>query len=38
VLEGGATGVLAASVFHFGEFSIAEVKQHMASRGVKVRS
>ena len=38
VLDGGATGVLAASVFHFGEFSIAEVKKDMASRGVKVRS
>ena len=38
VLDGGATGVLAASVFHFGEFSIAEVKKDMASKGVKVRS
>ena len=38
VLNGGATGVLAASVFHFGELSIAEVKHDMALRGVKVRS
>ena len=35
VLDGGATGVLAASVFHFGEFSIAEVKKDMASRGLR---
>ena len=37
VLDAGATGVLAASVFHFGEFSIGEVKKDMALRGVKVR-
>ena len=35
MLDGGATGVLAASVFHFGEFSIAEVKKDMASRGLR---
>ncbi len=37
ILAGGATAVLAASVFHFGEFSIAQAKQSMASRGVRVR-
>ena len=35
--EGGASAVLAASLFHFGEFSIAEVKSYLRSRGVVVR-
>jgi hypothetical protein len=29
--------VLAASIFHFGEFTIAQAKQHMASFGLPVR-
>jgi cyclase len=37
VLEGEADAVLAASIFHFGEFSIAQAKQHMAARGIEVR-
>ncbi|MGD2074458.1 MAG: imidazole glycerol phosphate synthase subunit HisF [Gammaproteobacteria bacterium] len=37
VLEGGADAVLAASIFHFAEFTIAEAKQYMASRGIEVR-
>jgi imidazole glycerol-phosphate synthase subunit HisF len=37
VVKGGASAVLAASVFHFGQFTIAEVKQHMAKAGVAVR-
>ena len=37
VLEGKADAVLAASIFHFGEYSIAEAKQYMASRGIEVR-
>jgi len=37
VLVGGADAVLAASIFHFGEFSIAEAKAWMAARGVLVR-
>lgn len=37
VLKGGATGVLAASIFHFGTYSIAEAKAHMAQAGVAVR-
>jgi cyclase len=37
VLQGGATGVLAASIFHFGEFSIADAKHNMASQGIRVR-
>ena len=34
---GGADAALAASLFHFGELSIAAVKQHLASRNVTVR-
>ena len=37
VTEGGASAVLAASIFHFGEFSIAEAKAHMSAHGVSVR-
>jgi len=37
VLEGGADAVLAASIFHFGEYTIAEAKAHMAGRGIEVR-
>jgi len=37
VLLGGADAVLAASIFHFGEFSIAQAKAAMAARGVAVR-
>ena len=37
VLKGGADAVLAASIFHFGEVSIAEVKQAMAEAGIPVR-
>jgi imidazole glycerol-phosphate synthase subunit HisF len=34
---GGATGVLAASIFHFGTFTIAEAKRHLLANGVLVR-
>ena len=34
---GGASAVLAASMFHFGDFSIAQVKTHLSERGVLVR-
>ncbi len=37
VTEGGASAVLAASIFHFGEYSIGEAKQHMKKAGVPVR-
>ncbi len=37
VIEADADAVLAASVFHFGEFSIRQVKQHMADAGIAVR-
>ena len=35
---GGADAALAASLFHFGELSITEVKRYLASKGVAVRS
>jgi cyclase len=34
---GGADAALAASLFHFGELSIAEIKKYLASRNVNVR-
>ncbi len=37
VLKGGADAVLAASIFHFGEYTIAEAKAHMAAQGIEVR-
>jgi len=37
IRDGGATAVLAASIFHFGTYTIAEAKQHMAAAGVPVR-
>ena len=35
--EGGAEAALAASIFHFGEVSIASVKEELATRGLEVR-
>jgi cyclase len=37
VTEGHASAVLAASIFHFGMFSIAEAKAHMAAAGLPMR-
>ncbi|ANK83078.1 MAG: imidazole glycerol phosphate synthase subunit HisF [Rhizobiales bacterium NRL2] len=37
VLDGHASAVLAASIFHFGTYSIQQAKAHMAARGVPVR-
>jgi imidazole glycerol-phosphate synthase subunit HisF len=36
-VEGGADAVLAASVFHFGEFTVRQAKEHLAAAGVTVR-
>jgi cyclase len=33
----GADAVLAASVFHFGTFTVAQVKDHMRAAGIEVR-
>ena len=37
VRDGHASAVLAASIFHFGEHSIAEAKAHMHAAGVPIR-
>ena len=37
ILEGEADAVLAASIFHFGEYTIAQAKQRMAECGIEVR-
>jgi len=37
VREGHATGVLAASIFHFGEFTIRQAKDHMVRAGLPMR-
>jgi cyclase len=37
VLQGHADAVLAASVFHFGDFTVRAAKEHMRARGIEVR-
>ena len=37
VTKGGASAVLAASIFHFGDFTIGEAKAHMAAAGIPMR-
>ncbi len=37
IKEGQADAVLAASIFHFGEYSIPEAKEFMAQQGIEVR-
>ena len=37
ILKGEADAVLAASIFHFGEFTIGQAKAHMAAQGIEVR-
>ena len=37
VRDGHAAAVLAASIFHFGEFTISEAKRHMAAAGLPMR-
>jgi cyclase len=37
VTKGGASAVLAASIFHFGEYTVAQAKQHMAAAGIPMR-
>ncbi len=36
--QGGASAVLAASIFHFGEYSIQDAKKYLARRGIEVRA
>ena len=37
IRDGHASAVLAASIFHFGDYSIAQAKQHMANAGIPTR-
>ena len=37
ILEGHADAVLAASIFHFGEYTVGEAKRYMVERGIEVR-
>jgi cyclase len=37
IVEGGADAVLAASIFHFGEYTIGDAKRYLAERGIEVR-
>ena len=37
VLEGKASAVLAASIFHYGDYTVQQAKQHMAKAGIVVR-
>jgi cyclase len=37
VLHGHADAVLAASIFHFGEFTVRQAKEHMSARGIEMR-
>ena len=37
VLQGGADAVLAASIFHFGEYTVQEAKRYMANQGIEMR-
>ncbi len=37
VTKGGASAVLAASIFHFGDYTIQEAKDHMAAAGIPMR-
>ncbi len=37
IVEGGADAVLAASIFHFGEFTVGQAKRFLAERGIPVR-
>ena len=37
IQRGGADAVLAASIFHYGEFTVQQAKRHLAARGIPVR-
>ncbi len=38
IRDGGATAVLAASIFHFGQYSVTEAKAYLAAQGIPVRT
>jgi len=37
ITKGHADAVLAASIFHYGEYTVAQAKEYMASKGIPVR-
>ena len=37
IQKGGADAVLAASIFHYGEYTVGQAKRYMAARGIPVR-
>jgi cyclase len=37
IVDGRADAVLAASVFHYGEFTVRQAKEHLARNGIEVR-
>jgi imidazole glycerol-phosphate synthase subunit HisF len=37
ILKGHADAVLAASIFHYGEYTVRQAKEHMAGHGIEVR-
>jgi len=37
VKEGGADAVLAASIFHYGEYTVKQAKDYMAQHGIEIR-
>ncbi len=37
IRDGGATAVLAASIFHFGQYSVPQAKAYLAAAGIPVR-
>ena len=37
IVEGHADAVLAASIFHYGEFTVRQAKEYMAQHGIEVR-
>jgi len=37
ILQGHADAVLAASIFHYGEFTVSQAKQRMSAQGIEVR-
>ena len=37
IIQGGADAVLAASIFHFGEYTVPQVKAYMAEHGIEMR-
>ena len=38
VVQGRADAVLAASIFHYGEYTVRQAKEYMAGRGIEVRN